>query len=158
MPAVAMRWLFGWHSGQCSGDALAILWRCSGYPLAMLWLSSGDPLAMLWRSLAILSGTKLDKTAKTGQNWTKLPKLDKTGQKWTNLPKLDKSGQICQNWTEVDNVLLGRFTFDPSKAQTLTEYQSTCPPKLAKVDLSAEASEGGARKGWCNGKGRPCET
>jgi len=59
----------------------------------MLWRSSGDPLAILWLSLAILSGTNLDKT-----------------------------GQNCQNWTEVDNVLFGRFTFDPSKAQTLNEY------------------------------------
>ena len=139
-----------------SGYALAMLWLSSGDALAMLWLSSGDALAILWRCsgypLAIPGYSVRDKT---GQNWTK---VDKTGQKWTKLPKLDKSGQICQNWTEVDNVLLGRFTFDPSKAQTLTEYQSTCPPKLAKVDLSTEASQGGARKGWCNGKGRPCET
>ena len=153
MPAVAMRWLFGWHSGQCSGDALAILWLCSGYPLAILWRCSGDPLAMLWRSSGY--GLAILWLFCPGQNWTK---VDKTGQKWTKLPKLDKSGQNCQNWTEVDNVLLGRFTFDPSKAQTLTEYQSTCPTKLAKMDLSTEASQGGARKGWCNGKGRPCET
>ena len=149
MPAVAMRWLFGAMLWLSSGYPLAILWLSSGYSLAILWLCSGDPLAMLWRS----SGYPW--LFCPGQNWTK---LDKTGQKWTKLPKLDKSGQICQNWTEVDNVLLGRFTFDPSKAQTLTEYQSTCPTKLAKMDLSTEASQGGARKGWCNGKGRPCET
>ncbi|HMY56590.1 MAG TPA: hypothetical protein PK671_26710, partial [Candidatus Obscuribacter sp.] len=64
---------------------------------AMLWLSSGYLLAMLWRS----SGYALA-----------IP----------GYSVRDKSGQ---KWTEVDNVLFGRFTFEPGKTQTLNEYQPT---------------------------------
>jgi hypothetical protein len=78
----------------------------------MRWLCSGYPLAMRW-----LFCPELD--------------VDKSGQIGTTE---DRNGQ---NWTEVDNVLFWRFTFDPSKAQTLT----------VPTNRSTDASEGGTDEG-----------